>query len=148
MGRLQRRRPDPIRRRGFSLLELVVSVSLLALTLVPALAFLRDALEQSQRIEISELLTTHCVGKLEEHLCLAADAWQVATVSGDFSADGYPQVRYRVVRSDAPADGGITDQLMAVTSTVWQDLNSNGSADGGEPTVVLAGKVAKMARYP
>lgn len=148
MGRLQHRRLNRTRLLGLSLLELVVSVSLLSVTLVPALGFMRDALEQSQRIEISELLTTYCVGKVEENLCLAADAWLAATVNGDFSADGYPQVRYRVVRSDAPLDGGISNQLMAVTATVWQDLNANGVLDAGEPSVVLAGKVAKMARYP
>jgi hypothetical protein len=135
------------RRRGHTLLELVVASSLLAAVLIPGLRMLRDGLEQSQRIEILQRLTTSCTGKLEEHLCLAGAAWEEETVTGDFASDGYPQTRFRAARSANPVDGGIADQLMAVSVTVWEDLDADAAQDAGEPSVTMASKVPKMALY-
>jgi hypothetical protein len=84
---------------------------------------------------------------LEEHLALVSADWQTGGFVGDFAADGYPQIRYSVTRSDAAVDGGITDQLMAVTATVWEDADGDATPDTGEPVVVFSGKVANLASY-
>ena len=76
-----------------------------------------------------------------------AAAWTDSTTTGNFSAEGYPTLKYSLVASQNPADGGITNQLMAVTATVWDDTNSNDSLDSGEPRVTMATKVSKLAQY-
>ena len=132
---------------GHTMLELVVAGMLLAATLVPALGMMRDGMTVSGQIEKRGLITTFCVSKLDEQLALAAAYWSNGTVTGNFAAEGQPQLRFRIVTSDAVAAGGLVNRLMAVTSTVWQDTNGNSAQDGGEPYVTLASKTAKMAVY-
>jgi hypothetical protein len=120
---------------------------LLAAALVPALRLMRDGLGISRRIETQEVLTTFCTSKMEEHLALCRADWQTGNQLGDFAAEGYASLRFSVTRSDLPADGGITDQLMALTATAWEDSNGSGTVDAGEPSVVLSSKLAKLATY-
>lgn len=134
-------------RRGNTLLELTAAVTLIAIALVPALRMIRDAIEQNGRNETLSLLTNYSTSKLEEQLCLSASAWTEATVSGDFSADGYASYRFTATRSQQLADGGIVNRLMAVTVTAYHDMNGDGTLNAGEPKVSLAGKVAKLAKY-
>ncbi len=129
------------------MLEVLLASALMAIALVPALRLMRDGLRISREVETRELLTTFCTSKLEEHLALASPGWQTGSYSGDFSAEGYPSLRFEVTRSDAVADGGIVDELMAVVATAWDDLDGNGSLDNGEPAVVLASKLAELASY-
>ncbi len=135
------------RRRGHTLLEVVLAGALLATALVPALRLMRDGLALSRRIETQELLTTFCTSKLEEHLALCGADWQTGAYPGDFTAEGYANLRFIVTRSDFSVDGGITDQLMALTATAWEDSNGSGTVDAGEPSVVLSSKLAKLATY-
>lgn len=134
-------------RRAHTLLELIAATSLLAVALVPALRILRDAFSQSRRIEVQQMMTTLCVSKLEEHLNRAGAAWEAGTATGDFATEGNADLRYAAVCSEDSADGGISDRLMAVRVTVWQDQNGNAGRDATEPFVVLASKIAKMKRY-
>ena len=135
------------RRRGHTLLEVVLAGVLLATALVPALRLMRDGLAISRRIETRELLTTFCTSKLEEHLALCIADWQTGNYAGDFTAEGYANLRFSVTRSDLSADGGITDQLMALTATAWEDSNGSGTVDADEPSVVLGTKIAKLESY-
>jgi len=128
-------------------MEVAVATVLLVVAIVPALRILRDSMTVSREIETRGLLTNYCASKLEEYLALTAASWQTTTASGTLSADGYPQLRFQVVRSDAPASGGITNRLMAVTATVWDDADSSGTLSTGERSVTLASKIAKMAIY-
>lgn len=129
------------------MLEVLVASALIAMTLVPALRLMRDSLRIGRELEDRELLTTFCTSKLEEHLAMASADWQTGNYSGDFSAEGYSNLRFAVARSDSVGDGGIGDQLMAVVATTWNDLDGNGSPGSDEPTVVLGSKVAKLASY-
>jgi hypothetical protein len=81
-------------------------------------------------------------------MVLTAASWTVATTTGDFAFEGYPLVRYRVACSDDPANGGITDRLMALTATVWEDSNGNSVLDSGELSAVFLTKVANLEGYP
>lgn len=134
-------------RRGASLMEVVIAAALIAITLVPALRMIRDGLAQSRQTESRQLVTTLGTGTLEKHLALAGAHWETGSLTGDFAGDGYPQVRYLVQRSDAPADGGITDRLMAVTATVWEDLDGDAAPGASECRLVFASKVAKLSSY-
>jgi hypothetical protein len=140
--------PSAFRCRGQTLLELLAASALLAATLTPALGIMSEALEQDRRLETLELLATFCADKLEEHMVLTASTWSIATTTGDFSSEGYAQLRYSVVCSDSAVDGGIADRLMAITATVWEDANGNAGLDSGELSVVFRTKVASLTGYP
>lgn len=139
------RRPNC--RSGQTLLELIAATTIIAITLVPALRMMRDSLRVSRDTERANLLATLAASKLEEHLLSVAGSWAPSTVSGNFAADGYPTVRFRVVRSDNPTDGGLTNSLMSITSTVWDDTDSDGSHDTNELRAVFASKMARIAAY-
>ena len=137
----------PFHRRGFSLLETLMAGTVLAVVLVPALAAMKRALTIARDVETVQMTTTLCVSKMEEQLALAAHDFSTATVSGNFAADGYSNIRFTATRSDTALAGGIPDRLMAVSVTVWQDDNSNSALDSGEISTNLATKVASMAIY-
>jgi len=134
-------------RAGHSLLEVIAASALMAVALVPALRIIRDSFATSRDIETQELLITFATSKLEEHLGKAMADWQSGSYTGSFSAEGYSTLRYSVVCSDAEAGGGVTDYLMVVTATVWDDLDSSTTPDTGEPSVVFAGKVSQLPSY-
>ncbi len=121
--------------------------SLTALAIVPALAVMRDSIELGASLDTKNMITTLCVAKLEEHLALAAASFAETNASGDFSSTGYGMLRYSVSRSAAVKAGGIPDQLMTVTVTVWNDADSDTVQDPDESALTLASKIAKMAKY-
>ena len=120
---------------------------IMAIVLVPALVLMRRGMEVSRKIETYNMLHTLCVAKLEEHLTLGTADFTEATSSGDFTADGYSDLRFTVDRSTDGADGGIADQLMAVVATVWHDEDGDDTKDADEPSVTLGSKIAKMLVY-
>jgi hypothetical protein len=87
------------------------------------------------------------MSKLEEHLMGTAGDWAATTVTGDFSSQGFPQLKFRVTRSENLSDGGIPGDLMAITSTAWSDTNNNNTWDSGEPRCVFATKLAHVVAY-
>jgi Tfp pilus assembly protein PilE len=134
-------------RRGYTLLELVVSSVLMVTVLVPAMALVTQGIEYSGDAEVRALLTTACVSKMEEHLAIAAASFSEATVSGDFSSDGNADMRFSVVRTTSAGAGGITDRLMVITVVVWYDEDQDDVQDSAEATLTLSTKVAAMAIY-
>ncbi len=139
--------PPTTIRPGHTMVELVAATSLMAVALVPTLALIRDSTELSREIETRYKLATLCVSKLEEHLAEAAASWTTTSSSGDFSGTGQATIHYEADRSDAVIDGGILDQLMAVTITVWEDADNDDVRDTGELQVTFNSKIAKMAIY-
>ena len=129
------------------MLELVAATTILTIALVPALEMMGDAIRVGRLTETANLMTTFCASKLEEHLMRTAATWNPSTATGDFSSEGYSNLRFEVIMSDAATDGGIANQLMAIAATVWNDLNSDGDWDAGEPRVVLASKQARNVSY-
>jgi hypothetical protein len=134
-------------RRGQSLLEVIVAVGMMVIALAPALVLMRDGVETSRDLETRQLLTTLGVGRLDRELAVASADWQTATVNGDYSSQGYPDLKYSVTHSDSPADGGIVDRLMSVRVTIWEDVDNNGSPSGGELQAVFRSKIARLASY-
>jgi hypothetical protein len=133
--------------RGHSLLEVAAATAMLATALVPALKLIRTSLANDYDLEIRNLMTTLCVSKLEEHLALGNAAWTDVDQSGSLSAEGASALRFRVVRSQSVVDGGISNQLMSVRVTVWEDRDSDTVMDSNEPRVVFRSKIAKLATY-
>lgn len=134
-------------RKGNTLIELVAATTVLAIALVPALRLMRDALAVEEDIEYAAAMSTLCVNQLEQSLSKTAAAWNTTAESGNYSTLGYSRLKYSVSKSDAPANGGLTNQLIAITATVWDDADSDNVLDTGEKRVQFSSKLAKMAVY-
>lgn len=139
--------PTNLRRTGYTLLEVVAASALTGTVLVASLTLLRDAVDMSDRVDQHNLLETLCVSKLEETLNVAAASFAESDISGNFAGIGFSSVRFRVICSDAPANGGIDNRLMAITCTTWLDANSDTVFTSGEASVTMATKVAKLSLY-
>lgn len=133
--------------RGQTLLELIAATTIIAATLVPGLNLMRDSLRISRQIETDTLMATLSVDKLEEYLAKTSANWQTTNLTGDYSADGYSQLNYEVIRSDSVVDGGIPGSLMMIQSTLWNDTNNNDTLDSGERSVVFVSKLARVISY-
>ena len=134
-------------RRGNTLIELVAATTVLAIALVPALRLTRDALAVEGDLEYATAMSTLCVNQLEQSLSKTAASWNTATESGSYATLGYPRLKYSVTKSDAPASGGLTNQLLAMTATVWEDVDGDSILDSGEKKVQFSTKLAKLAVY-
>jgi hypothetical protein len=135
------------RQSGTTLLELIAAVALSALVIVPATAMMRDGLELSRKAERQGVMTTLCVGKLEQYLALTTAGFQPAAASGNFGSEGYPELRYTVTADDGAASGGIPGRLMAISATVWYDADGDGALDAGETQVNFSTKTASLVSY-
>jgi hypothetical protein len=138
-----RRRPQ----RGYSLLEVVLATSICTTALVTALALLRDGMTNAGKIDTRHLMLIYGVSKMEEQLAVVAASWTTGSLTGDFAADGFADIRYSVTRTDAPASGGLTNQLMVVTTTVYSDDNGNDAMDASEMRSTFTTKIGKMSNY-
>jgi hypothetical protein len=135
------------RGAGYSLLEVVLASSICTAALVPALALMRDGMGAAGTIDAQHLMLVYGVSKLEEQLAVVAATWATSTLSGDFAADGQANIRYTVTRSDAPANGGLTNRLMNVSVTVYYDANGNDGLDASEMRTIFTTKISKCASY-
>jgi prepilin-type N-terminal cleavage/methylation domain-containing protein len=141
------RRPFRTPRRGFSLLEMIAATALTAGTLAPALAVMRDAMAVSREGAKRNLLANYAVKVLEEQSAIVMQNWTNATSSGNFSSDGNNTLKWIAVKSDAPASGGLTNRLMHIQVTTYEDANGNSAADSTELKVNFRTKVAKLLSY-
>jgi hypothetical protein len=132
---------------GYSLLEVVLAAGICASALVPALAYMRDSVKLGEIIDKRHLMMIYGVSKLEEQMAIVAATWATGTVSGDFAADGHANIRFTVTRSDAPANGGITNRLMAISVTTYSDDDADDIVDANEMQTVLTTKIAKLVSY-
>jgi hypothetical protein len=134
-------------RRAYSLLEVVLASTICASALVPALAVMRDGMTLCDIVDTRHLLLLYGVSKMEEQLAIVGATWATGTVTGNFASDGQSNIRYSVTRTDAPASGGITNQLMVITVTTFSDDNGNTTMDASEARLTFTTKVAKLASY-
>lgn len=132
---------------GYSLLELVASVAIVAGTLVPAMELMRTALQQSIETDRRMAMASYGVSEMERLLASTAAAWTTGSSVGDFASDGQADIRFEAIRSDDPADGGISDALMDLRVTTYYDENGDDSLSGGEPRCEFHTKLGKFATY-
>jgi len=132
---------------AYSLLEVAIATFLMGLAIIPAMNFMTSAIHAGHELETWNQMNLLALSKLEEQLSIAAAEFQAGSESGTFSDPGLNGVRYTATRSTSAIDGGITDQLMVVTVTVWDDENGNSAIDTSEPQVAYATKLASMAIY-
>lgn len=134
-------------RSGFSLLEMVMAATLVAGTLVPTMAVMRDAMAKSRDLNRRNLLSNYAVSVLETQAATTMTNWTNTTTTGNFAVDGHANIRYSAVRSDAPASGGLTGQLMHIRVTVYDDADSDSTFDANELSVLYRTKVANLQSY-
>lgn len=141
------RPPRHLRSAGFSLLEMVAAAALLAGTLVPAIAAMREGMRVSREATRRNLLATYAVQVMEQQGAQAMRDWTNATTTGDFAVDGYANLRYTTTRSDSAGAGGIVGRLMNIEATVYDDENGDSNLTAGELNVVFRTKVSKLLSY-
>ncbi len=129
------------------MLEMVMAATLVTGTLVPTMAVMREAMAKSRDLNRRNLLSNYAVSVLESQAATAMTNWTSATTAGNFTADGHVQIRYNVTRSDDPASGGITGQLMHIQVTVFDDADNDSTADATELSVLYRTKVARLQSY-
>jgi len=125
----------------------MLASAICATALVPALAILRDGISATESIDKRHMVLLYAVEKMEEQLAVVAANWTTASAAGDFAAEGHPDIRYSVTRSDSAANGGISNQLMNVSVTAYHDSDGDDALDAGEPRTLLTTKVSKLATY-
>jgi hypothetical protein len=126
---------------------MVFATGLLAGTLVPALAVMRDAMAISRETTSRSLMANYAVQKLEEQIALGMGGWTNDTDANNFTGDGHPEIAFNSVRSDDPADGGITGSLMHLEVTLFEDLDYDLTPDSNELTLTMRTKIAKLVTY-
>jgi hypothetical protein len=134
-------------RHGFSLLEMAMASTLVVGTLVPTISVMRDAMAKSRELNRRNLLANYAVSTLEAQTAVVMTNWTNSTVTGNFTADGHATIRYSAVRSDAPASGGLSDQLMHIQVTVFDDTDGDTTLDSNELSVLFRTKVARLQSY-
>jgi len=134
---------------GFSLLEMVVAAALVTGTLVPALAVIRDAMAQSRALHHRHLLANYAVRSLEDQASYIATNWTngETIIAGSYAADGHANIRYSLTKSDDPSDGGVTNQLMNIEVTVYDDADGDLTMDADEMKETYRTKVASLNTY-
>lgn len=128
---------------GFSLLEVVVGMVIVGLILVPTTAFMCDVMkgDATQRIRGEMIHMAH--GKQDELRQMARLSFNNRTQRGTFAAQGQPQMRYTATCSQAPANGGVSNRLMAISTLAYDDANNNRRLDTGEASIQLWTAVAR-----
>jgi hypothetical protein len=134
-------------RRAFSLVEMVAATALVAGTLAPALAVMRDAMAASREAYRRSLVANYAATALEYAAAVAMQSWTPGTVTGNLAGEGHAALRYTVTYSDAPAGGGLTGRLMHIQAVVYDDANGNAAQDAAEIAVRMRTKVAKLVTY-
>ena len=68
-------------------------------------------------------------------------------MSGDYAAEGRPDIRFEAVADDSAASGGIEDQLMDIRATVYRDADGDAVFDADEWSCFFRTKLARFATY-
>jgi hypothetical protein len=126
---------------------MIAATALTAGTLAPALVVMRDAMAASRAGVRRTLVANYATATLENQAALVMQNWTNGPVTGNFSADGYASIKFSAVKSDAPADGGLTNRLMEITVTAYDDVDGDSVADSAEAKVTIRTKVARLASY-
>lgn len=134
-------------RAGNSMLEVVAASVIIAAALVPALRMMRDCLSVGRDLENADLMSTFCASRLEQSLSQVCASWDTSSQTGNFSAQGYSNLKYVVNRSDNASDGGLANRLMAITATVWDDTDNDNQLDANERRVRYSSKIARSVSY-
>ena len=125
------------RRQAFSLLEVTLGLTVIALILVPTTEMVTDALRGETRLSSRKELIHLAESKQAEFAYAARVQMRDRTATGNFRGVGFPNARFRVVTSQAASAGGIPGRLQTIATTVWDDANRNRRQDADEVAIEL-----------
>ena len=128
---------------GFSLLEVVACLTVLALILVPTTGFMQDVLQGESVQQARGELIHLAHGKQNEFCHVVRTRFRDQSQTGTFANQGHPDLRYSVASSQSPALGGVPGRLMAVQTIAWQDADGNQRLDASEAACQLWTCVAR-----
>ncbi|GAB5405532.1 MAG: hypothetical protein Aurels2KO_37630 [Aureliella sp.] len=128
------------------MLELIAATTIISVALVPALSLMRGSLLNLEHLERNEQLVTLCTSKLETELALTEGTWDLSNTQGAIGGR-FPDLLFRVSKSDATSEGGIPGELATIDVVVWYDADGGGDLDSGEPRARLSTKLAKVISY-
>lgn len=127
---------------GFTLLEVVVSVALVSVVLIPLMQMVPNMLKIGTKVEAVTRSTFLATQKMEEikSLIQSSNASYGYTKNYTQSATAFPSpyFLYKFTISDN-ADA----HIKTLTVTVWNDADGNGAIGATEYSVALDTKVAK-----
>ncbi len=138
---------------GFSLLEMVMAAALVTGTVVPALAVIRDAMAKSRDLHRQKLRANYAVQILEEQAAYVAagsnnsnwdNALLASPIDDNLTVSGF---RFTLTFSDSPGSGGLTNRLMNIEVTVYDDADGDLTLDADELQETYRTKVAKLNTY-
>jgi general secretion pathway protein I len=122
------------RNRGFTLLEVVVALSILGLALMAIFDLNAGAVSNhvyTKRLTVASLLARGKMTDIEQKLYDEGFSNDDDEESGDFSDDGWPQFKWRA-RIIAPKTEGVTpDQLIGAIFNLPIGDNADGDPMGG-----------------
>ena len=122
------------RAAAFSYLELLVAMLILTLCIVPAARMLPGVLAGQRGLETRYQLSLVAQDKLETAVLELDDSFVERDESGDLTAQGHPDWRYRLVVTIPAAGSG---RYATVRSEAWVDETANTALDADEPQVVF-----------
>ena len=129
--------------RGFTFVELIAAIAVLAITIVPATQYMADSMTLRRRLERERVMVILAIQQIEQQMAVINGGFTTAQETGRFTPQGHPKIAYERIRTDATTQGGIPGLLMGITVRVWSDGNGNLVRDAGEPMVELHTKMAR-----
>ncbi len=133
----------PHNRRSFTFVELIAATAVLAITIVPATKYLADSMTLRRHLERDRVMVILAIQTIEQQMAVINGGFTTAQETGTFASQGHPEIAYERIRTDAMAQGGISDLLMVITVRVWSDNNGNVLLDAGESLVELHTKMGR-----
>lgn len=134
---------DQRTHRGFTFVELIAAITILGICIVPATKYLADSMTLRRNLERDRLLVMLAIQTVEEQMAVINAGFTTTQETGTFAGQGFSEIAYEIIRTDASAQGGIPDLLMAITVRVWADEDSDLLLDAGEAVVELHTKMAR-----
>ncbi|MCH8146703.1 MAG: prepilin-type N-terminal cleavage/methylation domain-containing protein [Planctomycetes bacterium] len=131
------------KRRGFTFVELIAAIAVLAIAIVPATQYLTESMTYRRYLERSRALGILAIQTIENQMAVINGGFTTANETGTFASQGFPTVAYQVIRTDAASEGGIPNLLMVIHVRVWSDDDGDLIFDATESDVELHTKMAR-----
>ncbi len=128
---------------GFTFVELVASMTILAIAIVPASKYLTDSMTLRRSLEWNDVMLSNAIMTIEQQMAAVNGAFTTTKESGTLASRGFANLSYDIIRSDSSATGGIPGLLMSIKVRVWLDENNNQTLDANERVVELQTKMAR-----
>ena len=118
-------------------------MGVLAITIVPATKYLTESMATRRRLERNGVLVALAIQTIEQQMAVINGGFTTTQTSGNFSAEGFPEFAFELIRTDSTSEGGIPDLVMAVTVRVWADDDGDLMLDPDESVVEFNTKMAR-----